>query len=172
MSGYTDPITIVLKFHRGLNKMTQDKITESETDWLKDNDHNSWYQAAWWLDLNHLANEAFHYALWHPTALSVRGHPSISLLPLSSSTFYLCICISPPHLCTISKDRTYSRRLLGPMVWRLPRSWLTNSRWLPTSLSARTSTTSDGLRTHWDRPVWCYGTLRHHVDSHIWEAWY
>jgi hypothetical protein len=32
MSGYTDPITIVLKFHRGLNAMTQDRIAEQGTD--------------------------------------------------------------------------------------------------------------------------------------------
>jgi hypothetical protein len=32
MSGYTDPITIVLKFCQGLNVMTQDKIAESGTD--------------------------------------------------------------------------------------------------------------------------------------------
>jgi hypothetical protein len=32
MSGYMDPIAIVLKFHRGLNAMTQDKITKSGTD--------------------------------------------------------------------------------------------------------------------------------------------
>jgi hypothetical protein len=76
---------------------------------------------------------------------SVRGHPSVSLLPLSSPTFYLCICIPPPHLCTISKDHTYSQRLLGPMVRRLPRSRLTDSRRLPASPSARTSTALDGL---------------------------
>jgi hypothetical protein len=28
MSGYTDPIAIVLKFHQGLNAMTQDTIAE------------------------------------------------------------------------------------------------------------------------------------------------
>jgi hypothetical protein len=33
MSGYTDPIAIVLKFHQGLNATTQDKIAESGTDW-------------------------------------------------------------------------------------------------------------------------------------------
>jgi hypothetical protein len=104
--------------------------------------------------------------------LCVRGHPSVSSLPLSSPTFYLCICIPPPHLCTISKDRTYSWRLLGPMVQQLPRSRLTNSHRLPVSPSARTSTASDGLRMHWDRFAWCYGTLCHHVDNHIWEAWY
>jgi hypothetical protein len=32
MSGYTDPIAIVLKFRRGLNAMMQDKIAESGTD--------------------------------------------------------------------------------------------------------------------------------------------
>jgi predicted aspartyl protease len=36
----------------------------------------------------------------------VRGHPSISLLPLSSPTLHLFICIPPPHLCTIFKDHT------------------------------------------------------------------
>jgi hypothetical protein len=37
---------------------------------------------------------------------TVRGHPSISLLPLSSPTLHLFICIPPPHLCTIFKDHT------------------------------------------------------------------
>jgi hypothetical protein len=37
MSGYMDPITIVHKFQRGLNMMTQDRITESGTDRLQDN---------------------------------------------------------------------------------------------------------------------------------------
>jgi hypothetical protein len=32
MSGYIDPIAIVLEFHRGLNVMAQDKIAESGTD--------------------------------------------------------------------------------------------------------------------------------------------
>jgi hypothetical protein len=36
----------------------------------------------------------------------VRGHPSVSLLPLSSPTLHLFICIPPPHLCTIFKDHT------------------------------------------------------------------
>jgi hypothetical protein len=39
MSGYTDAITIVLKFHRGLNVMTQDKITKSGTNRPQDNDN-------------------------------------------------------------------------------------------------------------------------------------
>jgi hypothetical protein len=32
LSGYTDPIAVVLKFRRGLQPSTQDKIAESGTD--------------------------------------------------------------------------------------------------------------------------------------------
>jgi hypothetical protein len=80
----------------------------------------------------------------------VRGHPSISLLPLSSPTL-LFICIHPPHLCTTLKDHIHSRQFLGLTVRRLPRSRLINSCRLPASPSARTSTALDGLRLHWDR---------------------
>jgi hypothetical protein len=61
MSGYTDPIAIVLKFCRGLNVMTQDKIAESGTDRPRDNDHHGWYAATRQFDLNRLANEVFRY---------------------------------------------------------------------------------------------------------------
>jgi hypothetical protein len=44
--------------------------------------------------------------VWKHHGMPVRGHPSISLLPLSSLTLYLFICIPPPHLCTIFKDHT------------------------------------------------------------------
>jgi hypothetical protein len=81
----------------------------------------------------------------------VRGHPSVSLLPLSSPTLPLSICTPYTHLCIISKDRTYSRRPPSLTVRRLPRSRLTDSRRLPASPPTRTSTASDGLRTHWDR---------------------
>jgi hypothetical protein len=40
---------------------------------------------------------------------AVRGHLSFSLLPLSSPTLHLFICIPPHHLCTIFKDHTHSR---------------------------------------------------------------
>jgi hypothetical protein len=61
MSGYTDPIAIVLKFRQGLNVTTQDKIAESGTDRPQDNDHQGWYVAARRFDLNRLANETFRY---------------------------------------------------------------------------------------------------------------
>jgi hypothetical protein len=70
MSGYTDPIAIVLKFCRGLNATTQDKIGESGTDRPRDNDHHGWYVAARQFDLNRLANKAFRYASRRPTAQS------------------------------------------------------------------------------------------------------
>jgi hypothetical protein len=35
LSGYTDSIAVVLKFHRGLNSTIQDRITESgRIDWV------------------------------------------------------------------------------------------------------------------------------------------
>jgi hypothetical protein len=54
---------------------------------------------------------------------TVRGHPSVSLLPLSSPTLPLFICTPFPHLCTISRDYTQSQRL--PHQW--PDDFHTNS---------------------------------------------
>jgi hypothetical protein len=62
LSGYTDPIAIVLKFRRGLNPITRDRIAESGTDRPQDRDFDGWFKAARCLGLNCLANEAFHYA--------------------------------------------------------------------------------------------------------------
>jgi hypothetical protein len=45
LSGYTDPIAIVLKFHQGLNPTTQDRITESGTDRPSDMDFDGWFKA-------------------------------------------------------------------------------------------------------------------------------
>jgi hypothetical protein len=62
LSGYTDPIAIVLKFRHGLKPTTQDRIAEAGTDRPQDRDFEGWFKAARRLDLNRLANEAFHYA--------------------------------------------------------------------------------------------------------------
>jgi hypothetical protein len=66
LSGYTDSIAIVLKFRRGLNSTTQDRIAESGTDRPGDTDFNGWFKAAQCLDLNCLANESFYLASRHP----------------------------------------------------------------------------------------------------------
>jgi hypothetical protein len=70
LSGYTDPIAIVLTFCRGLNSMTQDRIIRSGMDRLSDIDFNGWFKAAWHLDLNRLVNEAFHLASRCPSTHS------------------------------------------------------------------------------------------------------
>jgi hypothetical protein len=68
LSGYTDPIAIVLKFRQGLNLMTQDRIAESGMDRPSDMDFNGWFKTAQCLDLIRLASEAFHLASrWPPT---------------------------------------------------------------------------------------------------------
>jgi hypothetical protein len=88
MSGYTDPIAIVLKFCRGLNAMMQDRIAESGTDRPRDNDHHGWYAATRRFDLNRLANEAFRYASRRPTAQSMTpryAHPMPARTPFSFS---------------------------------------------------------------------------------------
>jgi hypothetical protein len=72
LSGYTDPIAIVLKFRRGLNPMTQDQIAESGTDRPSDMDFNGWFKVTQCLDLNCLANEAFHLA---PRCPLLTPHP-------------------------------------------------------------------------------------------------
>jgi hypothetical protein len=60
LSGYTDALAIVIKFHRGLDPAIQDKIAESGADRPKDDHLSGWYAAARRFDLNRLANEAFH----------------------------------------------------------------------------------------------------------------
>jgi hypothetical protein len=45
LSGYMDPITIVLKFCHSLNSMTQDRIAESGMDRLEDRDFDGWFKA-------------------------------------------------------------------------------------------------------------------------------
>jgi hypothetical protein len=46
LSSYTNPITIVLKFHRELNSMTQDRIAKSGMYRPGDMDFNGWFKAA------------------------------------------------------------------------------------------------------------------------------
>jgi hypothetical protein len=52
LSRYTDPIAIVLKFRRGLNPTTQDRIAESGTDRPQDRDFEGWFKAACCRDLD------------------------------------------------------------------------------------------------------------------------
>jgi hypothetical protein len=87
LSGYMDPIAIVLKFHCGLNPTTQDRIAESGTDRPQDRDFEGWFKAARRLDLNCLANEAFHYASRRPLTQSAPTTMTHSAPPRNPFSF-------------------------------------------------------------------------------------
>jgi hypothetical protein len=88
LSGYSDPLAIIIKFRRGLNASTQDRIVESGTDRPADNDTDGWYKAARRFDLNRLANEAFH------ASSTKRSAPALHAP--DSRTAYVFPCTSTP----------------------------------------------------------------------------
>jgi hypothetical protein len=108
LSGYTDPIAIVLKFCRGLNPMTQDRIAESGTDRLGDTDFNGWFKAARHLDLNRLANEAFHLASRRPPTHSAPTPTTYAAPPCTPFSFAHS---HPPTAVTPAAMHTPSRAL-------------------------------------------------------------
>jgi hypothetical protein len=108
LSGYTDPIAIVLKFRRGLNLTTQDRIAELGTDRLQDRDFDGWFKAACRLDLNCLANEAFHYASQRPLTHSTPS-PTTHSAPLR--TLFSFLHSHPPTAATPAAMHTPSRAL-------------------------------------------------------------
>jgi hypothetical protein len=108
LSGYTDPIAIVLKFCRGLNSTTQDRIAESGTDRPSDADFNDWFKAAQRLDLNRLANEAFHLASRHPPTHSAPSPMTHSIPPCTPFSF---LHSHPPSAMTPAAMHTPSRTL-------------------------------------------------------------
>jgi hypothetical protein len=108
LSGYTDPIAIVLKFCRGLNPTTQDRIAESGTDRPQDQDFNGWFKAARRLDLNRLANEAFHYASQRPLTHST---PALTTHSVPQCTPFSFLHSHPPTAVTPAAMHTPSRTL-------------------------------------------------------------
>jgi hypothetical protein len=108
LSGYTDLITIVLKFRRGLSPMTQDRIAESGTDRPGDTDINGWFKAARRLDLNRLANEAFHLASRRPPTYSAPTPTTYAAPPCTPFSF---LCSHPPTTATPAEMHTPSRTL-------------------------------------------------------------
>jgi hypothetical protein len=108
LSGYTDPIAIVLKFRRSLNPTTQDRIAESGTDRLQDRDFDSWFKAARHLDLNRLANEAFHYASRCPLTQSAPTPTTHSTPPHTPFSF---LHSHPPTAATPAVMHTPLRAL-------------------------------------------------------------
>jgi hypothetical protein len=109
LSGYTDPIAIVLKFRRGLNPTTQDRIAESGTDRPQDRDFKGWFKAARRLDLNRLTNEAFHYASRCPLTQSAPMMMTHSAPPCN--LFFFFRSQAPPTTTTPAAMHTPSRAL-------------------------------------------------------------
>jgi hypothetical protein len=105
LSGYTDPIAIVLKFHRGLNLMTQDRIAKSGMDRLSDTDFNGWFKAARRLDLNCLTDEAFHLASRFPPTHSA---PSLMTHSAPPRTLFSFLRSHPPSAPTPAAMHTPS----------------------------------------------------------------
>jgi hypothetical protein len=108
LSGYTDPIMIILKFRRGLNSTTQDHIAESGTDIPGDTDFNGWFKVARCLDLNRLANKAFHLASRHPPTHSAPPAMTHSAPPRAPFSF---LCTHAPTTATPAAMHTPSYAL-------------------------------------------------------------
>jgi Retrotransposon gag protein/Zinc knuckle len=59
-AGYSDGLSIVMKFRKGLDWDIQDRIAEMVQGRPEDDDPEEWYAAARVLDANRAANQAFH----------------------------------------------------------------------------------------------------------------
>jgi hypothetical protein len=69
-AAYTDNKTIVVKFHRGLDPRIQDSIATMTSGCPSNEIPFQWYNAAWTLDQNRAANEAFQSSYHVPTSHS------------------------------------------------------------------------------------------------------
>jgi hypothetical protein len=59
-AGYSDGLSIVMKFRKGLDRDIQDHIAEMVQGRPEDDDPEGWYTAARVLDTNRAVNQAFH----------------------------------------------------------------------------------------------------------------
>jgi hypothetical protein len=121
LSEYTDPITIVLKFHCGLNPTTQDRIVESGTDRPQDRDFDGWFKVACRLDLNCLANKAFHYASRCPLTQSAPTLTIHSAPPCNLFSFFRSQ--APPIAVTPVAMHTPSRALHPGVPMDVDHTW-------------------------------------------------
>jgi hypothetical protein len=82
-AGYTDGLSIVMKFRKGLDRDIQDRIVEMVQGRPSDDDPEGWYSAARTFDANRTANQAFH-GVQHQTARV----PTVRLIfPMSRAVF-------------------------------------------------------------------------------------
>jgi hypothetical protein len=120
LSGYTNPIAIVLKFHQGLNPMTQDRIAESGMDRPSDTDFNRWFKATRHLDLNCLVNEAFHLASRRPPTHFTPLPMTHSVPPCTPFSF---LHSHPPSAVTPAAMHTPSRALPPGITIDVDHTW-------------------------------------------------
>jgi hypothetical protein len=59
-AGYTNSLSIVMKFRKGLDWDIQDRIVEMVQERPSDNDSEGWYGTACTFDANWAVNQAFH----------------------------------------------------------------------------------------------------------------
>jgi hypothetical protein len=78
LSGYSDKLTMVVKFRRGLSSTIQDKIAEMGKDRPGDDDPEGWYTAARMFDQNRRANEAFNSSTARRPPPATPSTPSLS----------------------------------------------------------------------------------------------
>jgi hypothetical protein len=118
--GYTDLITIVLKFRCGLNSATQDRIAESAMDRPQDRDFDGWFKATCHLDLNRLTNEASHYASQRPLTHSA---PTPTMYPTPPRAPFSFLRSHPPTAVTPAAMHTPSRTLPPGIPMDVDRTW-------------------------------------------------
>jgi len=75
-AGYTDPQTLVVKFHRRLKLNIQSQIATMPFGRPADTDPEAWYAAAWRINQAWLANEAFQSTLRSTTVTPARPTPT------------------------------------------------------------------------------------------------
>jgi hypothetical protein len=153
LSGYTDPIVIMLKFRQGLNPATQDRIAESGMDRLSDMDFNGWFKAAQCLDLNRLANEAFYLASRCPHSDSAPT-PTMYLAPLRMPFSFLRSHV--PTAATPAAMHTPSRALPPGIPMDIDRTWTLKPLTQTCYRCGQTSHTSRECNLHHDV---CHMTL-------------
>jgi len=90
-AGYTDPWTLVVKFHQGLRMNIQSQIATMPFGRPADTDPEVWYAAARRIDQAWLTNEAFQSMLQSMTMA-----PTCSALPRSTPLSMFCLPQSTP----------------------------------------------------------------------------
>ena len=96
-AGYTDGLSIVMKFWKGLDRDIQDRVAEMVQGRPEDNDPDGWYEAARMFDANWAANQAFHgpQCAVVPTPSTWTALPISKMFPPAQTPFMM----PPRHCC-------------------------------------------------------------------------